>query len=82
MNITPELARKLKKVGILAKKDFLAEDPYIIFHILRKNVSSSLGKEALASIVGASLNLPWQAIAQVASSEYDRRYPQNKLSKS
>lgn len=78
-NITPELARRLKKVGILAKKDFWAEDPYIIFHLLRKNVTSSLGKETLASIVGAARNRPWQEVADEAAAEYEQRYPQHKF---
>lgn len=80
-NITPDLARKLKKVGMLAKKDFVDEDPYIVFHLLRKHVDHHLGREALACIVGAAQNLPWQEVAEEATKEYERRYPQQKWAK-
>ena len=81
LNISPELARKLKRVGVFSKKDFLASDPYSVFHLLRKKVTSSLGREALASIVGAASNVPWQDVTQEAAIEYERRYPLHKWKK-
>ncbi len=76
-NIGKVLADKLKQIGIKDKKDFLARDPYEVFTQLLVKVDSTLCRCALASIVGAKENVPWNIITKISAKEFEKRNPKH-----
>ncbi|HNT29486.1 MAG TPA: TfoX/Sxy family DNA transformation protein [bacterium] len=74
-NIGPKIAATLNKIGITDREQFLARDPYEIFHELTEKVDPSLCRCALASIVGAHHGVKWNTIHAQAAKEFDRLYP-------
>ena len=74
-NIGPVTVKKLNRIGIFSRDEFLARDPYDVFATLRSQVDSTLCRCALASIVGAKLGLPWHQITRATAKEYEKRHP-------
>jgi len=74
-NIGPVIEKKLKRIGIFSKEDFLCRDPYEIFDALRREVDPTLCRCALASVVGAKLGQPWHRITKATAREYEKRHP-------
>ena len=74
-NIGPVTAKKLNRIGIFNKEDFLLQDPYEVFDVLRRDVDPTLCRCALALLVGAKLGLPWHQITKAAAREYEKRHP-------
>lgn len=74
-NIGPVTVKKLNRIGIFSRDEFLARDPYDVFETLREKVDPTLCRCALASIVGAKLGLPWHQITRATAKEYKKRYP-------
>jgi len=80
-NIGPVTAEKLKKIGFTTADDFLKQDPYEIFEILRREVDPTLCRCTLAVIVGASEGKPWHLITNKSAREYERRHPYHRWGK-
>jgi len=74
-NIGKTTAAKLEKIGIKTPEDFLARDPYEVFHELRQKVDPTLCRCALAGIIGAKTGKPWHKITKKTAAEYERRHP-------
>jgi len=74
-NIGPVTAKKLNRIGIFSRDEFLARDPYDVFATLRDRVDPTLCRCALASIVGAKLGLPWHQITKATAREFEKRHP-------
>jgi hypothetical protein len=74
-NIGKTTARKLSRIGIHSKKEFLRRDPYKVFEELREKVDPTLCRCALAGIVGAKKGVPWHRITRDSAKEYERRHP-------
>jgi len=74
-NIGAVTEKKLNRIGIFSKKDFLHRDPYEIFADLRRKIDPTLCRCALALIVGAKLGQPWHKITKAAAREYEKRHP-------
>lgn len=77
-NIGKTTAVKLEKIGIRTAEDFLAQDPYAVFHKLRKKVDPTLCRCALAGIVAAKQGVRWHAITKQTAREYEKRHPKHK----
>ncbi|MEA3493494.1 MAG: helix-hairpin-helix domain-containing protein [Candidatus Margulisiibacteriota bacterium] len=77
-NIGPEIAKKLKKLNIMTKRDFMSEDPYYIFFMLLKKVDRTLCRCVLASIVGANLGVPWHEVTKDSAKQYEKLHPRHK----
>jgi hypothetical protein len=75
VNIGAVIEKKLNRIGIKSKADFLCRDPYDVFEDLRQKIDPTLCRCALASIVGAKLGLPWHQITKATAREYERRHP-------
>jgi hypothetical protein len=75
INIGSVTEKKLNRIGIFNKEDFLCRDPYEVFENLRQNVDPTLCRCALALLVGAKLGLPWHQITKASASEYEKRHP-------
>jgi hypothetical protein len=78
LNIGQTTASKLEKIGIRKPEEFLARDPYKVFHELRTKIDSTLCRCALAGIVGAKTGEPWHKITKRTAEEYQRRHPRHK----
>ena len=76
-NIGSTTARKLGQVGVRSAEDFLARDPYELFHTLRRKVDPTLCRCALAGLVGAKLNAPWHKVTKRSAKEYEKRHPRH-----
>lgn len=74
-NIGPTTARKLEQMGVRSAEDFLARDPYELFHTLKRKVDPTLCRCALAGLVGAKVNAPWHKVTKKSAQEYEKRYP-------
>ncbi|MCX6554722.1 MAG: TfoX/Sxy family DNA transformation protein [Candidatus Aminicenantes bacterium] len=74
-NIGAVTEKKLKRIGIFSKEDFLIQDPYEVFEELRQKVDPTLCRCVLASIVGAKRGLPWHQITKASAREYEKRHP-------
>lgn len=74
-NIGRVTEKKLNRIGISCREDFLRRDPYEVFEQLRQKVDPTLCRCALALIVGASLGLPWHRITKASAREYEKRHP-------
>ncbi len=74
-NIGKVTEKKLNRIGIFSKEDFLSRDPYEVFEALRRKVDPTLCRCALAGIVGAKLGLPWHQVTKVSAHEYEKRHP-------
>ena len=77
-NIGSTTARKLERIGVRSAEDFLARDPYDVFHKLRRKVDPTLCRCALAGLVGAKLNAPWHKVTKRSAVEYEKRHPRHK----
>ena len=77
LNIGSTTARKLERVGVRSAEDFLARDPYELFHTLRRKVDPTLCRCALAGLVGAKLNAPWHKVTKKSAKEYEKRHPRH-----
>ncbi|MGB8957525.1 MAG: helix-hairpin-helix domain-containing protein [Candidatus Aminicenantales bacterium] len=77
-NIGKTTAAKLEKIGIKTPEDFLARDPYDVFHELKTKVDPTLCRCALAGIIGARTGEPWHKITEKTAAEYERRHPGHK----
>jgi hypothetical protein len=80
-NIGPVIERKLNRIGIFSKEDFLSRDPYEVFDNLRQRVDPTLCRCALASVVGAKLGQPWHRITKATAREYEKRHPDHRWGK-
>jgi hypothetical protein len=80
-NIGPVFEKKLNRIGIFSKEDFLGRDPYEVFDDLRQHVDPTLCRCALASVVGANLGQPWHRITKVTAREYEKRHPDHRWGK-
>ncbi len=78
VNIGPVIEKKLSKIGIFTKEQFLKKDPFEVFDELLKKVDPTLCRCALASIVGAKAGLPWHKITRQTASDYDKLHPDHK----
>lgn len=76
-NIGPTTAQKLIKLGITSREEFLSRNPYEIFHELKKKVDPTMCRCALACIVGATFNTPWNKIRKIAVYEFEKQYPKH-----
>lgn len=76
-NIGTVTAKKLAKIGIITKQDFLKQNPYVVFNELLMRVDPTLCRCALACIVGAVLNKPWHEITKVTAKEFEKLYPRH-----
>jgi TfoX C-terminal domain len=76
-NIGSVTEKKLKRIGIFSKEDFLRRDPYEVFATLRREVDPTLCRCALALIVGAKLGQPWHRITKATAREYEKRHPEH-----
>lgn len=74
-NIGPVTIKKLNKIGIYTREDFLTRDPFEVFAELIEKVEPELCRCALASIVGAKLNVKWHEVTHAAAKEFEKRYP-------
>ena len=74
-NIGAVTEKKLNRIGIFTREDFLRQDPYEVFEALRRKVDPTLCRCALAGIVGAKLGQPWHMITKAAAREYEKRHP-------
>jgi hypothetical protein len=80
-NIGKVTAKKLQQIGINTAEDFLARDPYLVFHELLCRVDPTLCRCALASIVGAKLGIPWHKITKESAKHYEALHPKHKWEK-
>jgi len=80
-NIGKVTAEKLQRIGIKSKEEFLARDPYQVFEELVAKVDPTLCRCALASIVGANMNVPWHVITKQAAKKYEHKHPDYKWGK-
>ncbi len=75
-NIGPKIGDKLIKIGIKDAENFKKQDPYEVFdRMLIKE--PDLCRCALASIVGASVDVPWMKVHKKAAKEFGKKYPQH-----
>ena len=74
-NIWPRIADSLIKIWIATPEEFLAQDPYEVFHQLKIKVDPSLCRCALASIIGAHKRIKRNLIREDAIKTYEQRYP-------
>ncbi len=77
-NIGKVIAGNLRSIGIQTKEEFLARDPYEVFHELTQKVDPTLCRCALASIIGAYEGIVWHKITKHAAKEYDEQYPKHR----
>jgi uroporphyrinogen-III synthase len=75
VNIGNVTAKKLERIGIYTKEDFLSRDPYEVYTLLLENVDPSLCRCMLASLVGAKKGVPWHTITKKTAEEYQKRNP-------
>jgi len=75
VNIGRVTEKKLNRIGIATREDFLRRDPYEVFDVLRRKVDPTLCRCALACLVGAKLGQPWHKITKATAREYERRHP-------
>lgn len=80
-NIGKVTALKLAKIGITTAEEFMSRNPYEVFNELRHKVDPTLCRCALASIVGARMNVPWHEITKVAAVEFEKMYPRHSWEK-
>jgi hypothetical protein len=82
LNTLPNLGKvtqeALQKIGINTAEEFLARDPYEIFHELLLKVDPTLCRSFLAGLVGASVSKKWNLVSREAAAEYSKRYPEHK----
>ena len=74
-NIWPKIADNLIKIWIATPEEFLAQDPYEVFHQLKMKVDPNLCRCALASIIGAYKGIKRNLIREEAIKTYGQRYP-------
>lgn len=74
-NIWPRIADNLIKIWIATPEEFLAQDPYEVFHQLKIRVDPNLCRCALASIIGAYKGIKRNLIREEAVKTYEKRYP-------
>ena len=74
-NIWPKIADNLIKIWIATPEEFLAQDPYEVFHQLKIRVDPNLCRCALASIIGAYKGIKRNLIREEAVKTYEKRYP-------
>ena len=74
-NIWPKIADNLIKIWIATPEEFLAQDPYEVFHQLKIRVDPSLCRCALAGIIGAHKGIRRNLIREEAVKTYEQRYP-------
>lgn len=74
-NVGAITAKKLVQIGIMSREEFLARNPYDVFLELKKKVDPTLCRCALACIVGAAFNKPWNEIRLLAVHEFEKQYP-------
>lgn len=76
-NIWPRISDNLIKIWITTPEEFLAQDPYEVFHQLKTKVNPSLCRCTLASIIGAYKEVKRNLIRKEAVKIYEQRYPDN-----
>lgn len=76
-NIWLKIADNLIKIWITTPEEFLAQDPYEVFHQLKTKVDPSLCRCTLASIIGAYKEVKQNLIREEAVKTYEQRYPDN-----
>ena len=76
-NIWPRIADNLIKIWITTPEEFLAQDPYEVFHQLKTKVNPSLCRCTLASIIGAYKEVKRNLIRKEAVKIHEQRYPDN-----
>ena len=81
VNIGLVTEKKLNRIGIFSREEFLARDPYDVFATLREKVDPTLCRCALASVVGAKLGFPWHRITKITAREYEKHHPDHSWGK-
>ena len=77
-NIWPKIADNLIKIWITTPEEFLAQDPYEVFHQLKIKVDPSFCRCALASIIGVHKGIKRNLIHEKAVRTYEKHYPADK----
>ncbi|MBL7214540.1 MAG: TfoX/Sxy family DNA transformation protein [Phycisphaerae bacterium] len=76
-NIGDAFVKKLGRIGITTKEEFLACDPYEVYEEMLEQIDPSLCRCALATLVGAKKGVPWHKITKQATAEYQKRHPEH-----
>lgn len=74
-NIWPKITDNLIKIWITTQEEFLAQDPYEVFHQLKTKVDPSFCRCTLASIIGVHKGIKRNLIHEEAVNIYEQCYP-------